>query len=264
MYPLVSAVVALAAALEAFQARAPALRATRSQLSAPVVAMAGGGERGATTPTGEPLAGAAGEQGDGLFSTRWIVSSAAAATLLVRRDTATMMCIVGAILNALLSKVMKRVINEARPEGARLTDPGMPSSHAQSLFFFAAYLSAAAARADVLPALALETGWPVFSRGPAKPEVAAAFFLAAFGAAVVAAGLRVSSGLHTREQVGAGAFFGSLTGFGWCLIVQPQLESAVGALGAMGQAAIAAVLVAGALVVGSVERKIGAALKKRR
>jgi dolichyldiphosphatase len=34
-------------------------------------------------------------------------------------------------MNALLSKILKRVINQARPAGAQQADPGMPSSHAQ-------------------------------------------------------------------------------------------------------------------------------------
>ena len=77
------------------------------------------------------------------METRWVVSVCAALTLAYRRDAASALCIVGAVLNALLSKVLKRVLNMSRPTGARLADPGMPSSHAQSLFFFASYLSTA-------------------------------------------------------------------------------------------------------------------------
>ena len=47
-------------------------------------------------------------------------------------------------MNAALSKVLKRVINEARPEGARTADPGMPSSHSMSLFFLACFCACAA------------------------------------------------------------------------------------------------------------------------
>ena len=79
-----------------------------------------------------------------LLETRWVVSGSAAIVVAYRRDAASILCILGAVLNALLSKVLKRLLNEARPAGAPLADPGMPSSHAQSLFFFASYLSVAA------------------------------------------------------------------------------------------------------------------------
>jgi len=176
----------------------------------------------------------------GLFSTRWAVAGAAATTLLWRRDTATVLCLSGAVLNGLLSKVLKRVINEARPAGARLRDPGMPSSHAQSLFFFAAYISVALALAETgLPAL-----WAALI----------------FSSAAAAAGWRVYSGLHSLQQVGVGALIGSLFGAAWRAIVQPQVASAV----ATGPTAVAVLLVAAALVVFGFERWLGAALKRRR
>ena len=47
-------------------------------------------------------------------SAREVVAGTVALTLLVRRDAPTLMWIVGAILNATLSKLLKRLINEAR------------------------------------------------------------------------------------------------------------------------------------------------------
>ena len=76
-----------------------------------------------------------------LIETKWLVSGSAFIVLLVRRDAATVTFLCGAIGNALLSKVLKRLINAARPAGARLSDPGMPSSHAQSLSYFAVFLA---------------------------------------------------------------------------------------------------------------------------
>lgn len=73
-----------------------------------------------------------------------VVASAVAITLITRRDVATYLWVAGSILNAALSKILKRIINEARPEGARTADPGMPSSHAMSLFFLSVYVSVAA------------------------------------------------------------------------------------------------------------------------
>ena len=78
-----------------------------------------------------------------LLTTRWIVTSIAGGTLLYRRDVSTALCLAGAVLNALLSKVLKRLLKSPRPSGAPLADPGMPSSHAQSLFYLGTYLTLA-------------------------------------------------------------------------------------------------------------------------
>ena len=41
----------------------------------------------------------------------------------------------GWIVNVLLSVGLKRVLNQERPVAGLKSDPGMPSSHAQSIFF---------------------------------------------------------------------------------------------------------------------------------
>lgn len=51
----------------------------------------------------------------------------------LRRDLPTFSFVLGAVLNGVLSKVLKRLLNQKRPEGSEQSDPGMPSSHAQSL-----------------------------------------------------------------------------------------------------------------------------------
>ena len=91
---------------------------------------------------------------------------------------------IGAIGNALLSKILKRILRQDRPTGAPVSDPGMPSSHAMSLFFFAAYLSSAAA---------IWSSWPLAGRA------AAIAGLLAF--ATNSASWRISAGFHTRDQV---------------------------------------------------------------
>ena len=180
-----------------------------------------------------------------LFETKWVVSGAAFVTLLIRRDIATAACIFGAISNALLAKVLKRVFNAARPRGAELADPGMPSSHAQSLFYFSAYLSLAASDMEqptvLLPALG------------------------AFGAAAALAQLRVRAGLHTQAQVVVGATFGACFGFGWRQVAQPTVVEWV-QLHAGGSNPVAlafCLLCAGAAVVGSVERVLASYYKSR-
>lgn len=38
-------------------------------------------------------------------------------------------------------QVIKHLVDESRPENARAADPGMPSSHANSLAFFGCYIA---------------------------------------------------------------------------------------------------------------------------
>jgi dolichyldiphosphatase len=199
------------------------------------------------------------------IDTRWIVVSAVVVTVLWRRDVAAVLCVSGAVLNALLSKVLKRVINEARPAGARLSDPGMPSSHAQSLFFFAAYLSAAVLRAEFLPALVIaESELPSFVQVSSTPEQATVCIALALLSAVGATSRRISDGLHTREQVVVGAIIGGLMGASWCVLVQPRLAAAVATTGGASQAALATSLIVVVTIgLAIAERGIGAALKRR-
>jgi dolichyldiphosphatase len=49
-----------------------------------------------------------------------------------------------ALLNAALAKVLKQLLALPRPKRSRKDSFGMPSSHANSLFFFVSFLSAGA------------------------------------------------------------------------------------------------------------------------
>ena len=173
------------------------------------------------------------------------------AVLLWRRDAVTFLCISGAILNALLSKLLKQLINQARPAGARLADPGMPSSHAQSLGYFATYLSLVAVTAERVPL--------VPSRAPAA-LVKAAAVCALLGVGGGAAAHRVRTGLHTWPQITVGWLVGATSATLWLLLAQPPLLRSSGGFGA---SAVLGLFVVGALTVGSVERYVGAKLKGR-
>lgn len=179
-----------------------------------------------------------------LFETRFVVSGSAFAVLCYRRDAQTACFLFGAICNALLSKVLKRLINISRPVGARLSDPGMPSSHAQSLFFFAAYLASGVAGWQTLPSPMLRAG-------------------AAVGLVLLATGLtllRVRAGLHTPLQVGVGAVIGAVNGAAmW--VASPRIERHIEHQVERPEL-IAALLVVGFLTVASVERTLGWRLKK--
>jgi membrane-associated phospholipid phosphatase len=46
------------------------------------------------------------------------------------------------LLNEVANQILKRSIQQSRPEGARMSGSGMPSAHSQFIFFFAAYVVA--------------------------------------------------------------------------------------------------------------------------
>ena len=126
----------------------------------------------------------------------------------------------------------------------------MPSSHAQSLFYFAAYL-----------ALVVEK--PLCARlgMDASSLTHVATFTSCFGTAASLAYLRVRAGLHTVAQVSVGACLGTVAGAGW-LAIQPTVQAYVSArLHGIGTAAVVGLLLTGALVVGSAERVLGKWLK---
>lgn len=57
------------------------------------------------------------------------------AVIIWRHDAEALWALMGAVLNTGLSTVLKRVLNQERPVSNLRSDPGMPSSHAQSFFF---------------------------------------------------------------------------------------------------------------------------------
>ena len=175
-----------------------------------------------------------------LASTRVLVSGTAFGVLVWRRDAASVLCITGAVINAIFSKILKRLINESRPAGAQESDPGMPSSHAMSLFFFATYLVLLAATAPTLPLL---------PPGP-TPRVGAAVVV--LGLATYGAVHRVRSGLHTPAQICVGAAIGAADAALWLLWAQPRLQRALS--GGQLVALASVFVVIGALTIGSVER----------
>lgn len=55
--------------------------------------------------------------------------------LLWRRDPEALWAASGSVINAGLSTVLKRILNQERPVANIRSDPGMPSSHAQAISF---------------------------------------------------------------------------------------------------------------------------------
>lgn len=139
---------------------------------------------------------------------KWIVSSLAMAALVWRSSLDASACVLGAVANALFTKALKHVIAQARPPGARLHDPGMPSNHASALFYFAAFIAVTVVRTAVTP--------PRVCLAVSLPVVAGS-----------ASWYRVRSGLHTSAQVVVGAVVGFAFGVAWRLLPWARVEAVV-------------------------------------
>jgi len=122
-------------------------------------------------------------------SSKWIVSVAQTWAVVYRRDLVAPFLIIGAILAAFFAQIVKKIVNQQRPEGTPFTDPGMPSSHALVSAFTA-------------------VGWAIYlppsNLGPAL-----------IAAALCVSVLRVVCGHHTWAQIGVGASFGSCLAWAW-------------------------------------------------
>ncbi|KAL6911337.1 hypothetical protein ACP4OV_000142 [Aristida adscensionis] len=125
-----------------------------------------------------------------------------------KHDAEIMWALLGAVANSLLSQILKKVLNHERPAPALRSDPGMPSSHAQSLFYAATIL--------VLSLFYwLGTNYLMIILGPAT--LAMASYLS---------WLRVSQRLHTLNQIMVGAAVGSGFGALWCVLWHSLVEEA--------------------------------------
>ncbi|KAK8462927.1 hypothetical protein SEVIR_1G293800v4 [Setaria viridis] len=70
---------------------------------------------------------------------KWLVAGCFAFVALWKHDAEVIWILLGAVTNSLLSVVLKKLLNHERPSALR-SDPGMPSSHAQSIFYGATIL----------------------------------------------------------------------------------------------------------------------------
>lgn len=68
------------------------------------------------------------------LQSKWIVIALFGCFIVWRHGTEASWFAAGSLLNSLLSVWLKRVINQDRPSTLK-SDPGMPSSHAQTIFF---------------------------------------------------------------------------------------------------------------------------------
>jgi hypothetical protein len=121
-------------------------------------------------------------------STKWL--SAAANLIGVWLHEEGPFIVVGCIAASFLTEnVLKHVINQGRPPGSPLSDPGMPSSHSLTSFFLAVtWMSAVGQK------------------------------LLFLGLATLVASLRMICGFHTLPQIAVGAILGSIFGLVWIVL----------------------------------------------
>ena len=127
-------------------------------------------------------------------STTVVVSGTFFAVLAWKRDALMVSFFIGSIANGILSKLLKKLINETRPaelEESDLklkpSDNGMPSSHAMSLGFISTFTAICLTQLK----------WP----------------LAVY--CIVSLWYRIQVKLHTWQQVVVGCMAGSFNGYLW-------------------------------------------------
>ncbi|KAK9013035.1 hypothetical protein V6N11_041057 [Hibiscus sabdariffa] len=128
---------------------------------------------------------------------KWLVTALFGGVILWRHDDKALWMVMGSIVNALLSVGLKRVLNQERPVAGLKSDPGMPSSHAQSIFY------------NVVFTIASILEW----LGVNEISVSISILSLAFGSYF--SWLRVSQKLHTINQILVGAVVGSVFSVVW-------------------------------------------------
>ncbi|KAK6150646.1 hypothetical protein DH2020_015578 [Rehmannia glutinosa] len=128
---------------------------------------------------------------------KWLVSALFAGIVLWRHDAETLWAAMGAVLNAVLSIALKKILNQERPISTLRSDPGMPSSHAQSIFYTITFLNLSMVEWYGMNALTSTLSGFFFILG--------SYF----------SWLRVAQQFHTGIQVIVGAVLGSIFSIFW-------------------------------------------------
>ncbi|KAH9663074.1 Lipid phosphate phosphatase epsilon 2 [Citrus sinensis] len=71
---------------------------------------------------------------------KWLVSGLFSVIIIWRHDSEALWATMGSVINSALAMVLKRILNQERPVPTLKSDPGMPSSHAQSIFFIGGFI----------------------------------------------------------------------------------------------------------------------------
>lgn len=184
-------------------------------------------------------------------STSILVSGTFFIVLALQRDALMVSFFIGAITNGALSKILKKILNQDRPDAPaasveKPSDKGMPSSHAMSLGFIGTFTM-----------LTLEWTQPII-----PIYVAIALYY------------RVQTRLHTIEQVAVGMAFGVSNGLIWRYLVDGRNPMGINVMdfvtnrflndqGLLPIQLLIVPAIAGAVVVGSLERKISKFVKEK-
>ncbi|WJX89889.1 dolichyldiphosphatase [Trifolium repens] len=143
---------------------------------------------------------------------KWIVTVLFGVFIIWRHDAEALWFAGGSILNAMFSISLKHILNQKRPSSLK-SDPGMPSSHAQSIFFTVIFI--------ILSSVELLT--------INELTITSSSLALAFGSYF--SYLRVSQKLHTVSQVIVGAVIGSICSILWyCLWNALMLDAFVSSL----------------------------------
>lgn len=188
-----------------------------------------------------------------------LVSVSFFVVLAYRRDAVMLAIWIGSILNAVLSKVFKKLLDHERPAelmyndgvGLKPSDGGMPSSHAMSLAFI---------------------GISILWGGVVPAEYRPAFGLIVAIYSAIALRYRVRDHLHTVDQVVVGLVLGATNALAWLKfgvgggagpVLSYVRDNWVSAeTGLFPYSALAIPVIVGIIVVGSFERRIALWMKK--
>ncbi|XP_020585293.1 lipid phosphate phosphatase epsilon 1, chloroplastic-like isoform X1 [Phalaenopsis equestris] len=129
-------------------------------------------------------------------SSKWLVAALFGFVILWKHDAEALWAAMGSVLNAWLSTVLKRLLNQDRPSSLK-SDPGMPSSHAQSIFYAAVFSVASVIRLMGINLCTVGVGVLTLLCG------------------AYLSWMRVSQGFHTMNQVLVGAALGCACSLIW-------------------------------------------------
>nr|XP_012573715.2 lipid phosphate phosphatase epsilon 1, chloroplastic-like isoform X2 [Cicer arietinum] len=133
---------------------------------------------------------------------KWIISVFFGVFIIWRNDGEALWFAAGSILNVVFSILLKQILNQKRPSTLK-SDPGMPSSHAQSIFFTLMFIILSSVKLLRINELTITTSGLALAFG--------SYF----------SYLRVSQKLHTVSQVIVGAVIGSICSILWNLVRFP-------------------------------------------
>ena len=203
--------------------------------------------------------------------------------LSTRRDALITTLFIGSIANAVSGKILKRVINQERPELLELSsqvklkpsDGGMPSSHAMSLSFIGVVLFFGI----VLPSTTA-AGMNISNIGSTVIQYTIGTLILLYS--TIALRYRVRDHLHTLDQIVVGYSIGLINAFLWLkyavsINYDGNTEAVVGPVMGIVQrylissetnqfpmVGLLVPMLVGVVVVGSFERRIGLWMKNKR